>query len=114
MLAVAAPLLAWSLAGSPEAAAVRKPAPAAVSKPAEGDALHLRLRDVRRRSEEVRPGTPEAKALAAELSEIGAAYLEKRDLGRAIELLGEAYRLGFRQRDRPRASDSRLRPAGGV
>src|SRR6476619_3103348 len=91
MLAVAAPLLAWSLAVAPAPAAAPKPAPAAAPKPAEGDALHLRLRDVRRRSEEVRPGTPEAKTLAAELSEIGAGYLEKRDLGRAIELLGEAY-----------------------
>lgn len=99
MLAVAAPLLAWSLGVAPAPTAVRKPgsaaartpAPAAVPKPADGDALHLRLRDVRRRSEEVHPGTPEAKALAAELSEIGAGYLEKRDLGRAVELLGEAY-----------------------
>ena len=56
MLAVAAPLLAWSLAVAPAPAAVRKPAPAPAPQPAEGDALHLRLRDVRRRSEEVRPG----------------------------------------------------------
>jgi tetratricopeptide (TPR) repeat protein len=85
MLAVAAPLLAWSLAAAP--------APAAAPKPAEGDSLHERLREVRRRSEGVRPGTAEARVVAAELSEIGAGYLEKRDFGRAVELLGEA--LGF-------------------
>ena len=83
MLAVAATLLAWSLAAPP--------APAAAAKPTPEDPLHLRLRAVHRRSEGVHPGSPEARALAAELSEIGAAYLEKRDFGRAVEILGEAY-----------------------
>jgi len=83
MLAVAAPLLAWSLAGAPAPAA-------APARPAE-DALHQRLRALRRRSDNARPGTPEGKAIAAELSDIGAAYLEKGDYGRAVELLGEAY-----------------------
>jgi tetratricopeptide (TPR) repeat protein len=82
MLAVATPLLAWSLLAAPAPSA-----PPAVA----GDALHERLRSVRRRSEGIRPGTAEARKVAAELSEIGAAYLEKRELGRAIELLGEAY-----------------------
>ena len=85
MLAVAAPLLAWSLAAPPAPARAAKPTPA------DTDALHLRLRAVHRRSEGVHPGSPEARALAAELSKIGAAYLEKRDFGRAVELLGEAY-----------------------
>jgi tetratricopeptide (TPR) repeat protein len=85
MLAVAASLLAWSLAAAFAHAA---PAMAAGSDP-----LHERLRAVRLRSEGVRPGTAAARSIAAELSEIGAAYLEKREFGRAVELLGEA--LGF-------------------
>jgi tetratricopeptide (TPR) repeat protein len=82
MVAVAVPLLAWSL--------VAAHAPSAPS-PVPADALHERLRAVRRRSEGIRPGTTQARKVAAELSEIGAAYLEKREFGRAIELLGEAY-----------------------
>jgi tetratricopeptide (TPR) repeat protein len=82
MLAVATPLLAWSL--------VAAPAPSAPS-PVAGDALHERLRAVRRRSEGILRGTPQARGVAAELSDIGAAYIEKREFGRAIELLGEAY-----------------------
>ena len=87
MLAVAASLVAWSLAATPPPEIPPKAKPAATTD----DALHARLREVHRRSEGVHPGSAEARSLAAELSEIGSAYLEKRDFGRAVELLGEAY-----------------------
>jgi len=62
-------------------------APAAPS----ADLLHVRLQAVRRRSQGVRPGTPEARSIATELGAIGRGYLEKGEGGKAIELLEEAY-----------------------
>jgi tetratricopeptide (TPR) repeat protein len=62
---------------------------AAPSAPA--DELHSQLLALRRRSEGIRPGTPEARPVAAELARIGRAYLEQGDTGRAVELLEEAY-----------------------
>lgn len=62
-----------------------------MAAPAPVDALHARVQAVRRRSEGVRPGTPEARAIAAELGQIGHAYLDGGDAGRAVELLEEAY-----------------------
>jgi tetratricopeptide (TPR) repeat protein len=55
------------------------------------DPQHARLQAVRQRSEGVRPGTEQARSIASELGEIGRAYLEKGDGGRAVELLEEAY-----------------------
>ncbi|HEY6065822.1 MAG TPA: hypothetical protein VIY96_06670 [Thermoanaerobaculia bacterium] len=70
-------------------------ATAAVPPPAspasEPDPLHARLQALRRRSETVRPGSPEARGVASELGLIGRGYLEKGDTGRAVELLEEAY-----------------------
>jgi tetratricopeptide (TPR) repeat protein len=53
--------------------------------------LERRLGAVRRLAERARAGSPEARAVAAELSDIGAAYLEQAETGRAIELLEEAW-----------------------
>lgn len=55
------------------------------------DPLHSQLEAVRRRSQNVRPGTAEARSIAADLGRIGRGYLEQGDSGRAIELLEEAY-----------------------
>jgi len=55
------------------------------------DELEKRLASARRRAEAAARGTPEGKAAASELGEIGAAYLERGDTGRAVELLEEAY-----------------------
>jgi tetratricopeptide (TPR) repeat protein len=68
------------------AAAPARPDPAPDSDP-----LHARLQALRRSSADVRRGTPEARAVAAELGQIGRGYLEKGDGGRAVELLEEAY-----------------------
>jgi tetratricopeptide (TPR) repeat protein len=55
------------------------------------DPLHTQLQVLRRRSQDVRPGTAEARSIAADLGRIGRGYLEKGDSGRALELLEEAY-----------------------
>ncbi|HEX9148080.1 MAG TPA: tetratricopeptide repeat protein, partial [Thermoanaerobaculia bacterium] len=68
-------------------AGTARPAPTA----APADPLHARVQTLRRRSEGVRPGTPEARSIAGELGQIGRAYLERGDAGRAVELLEEAY-----------------------
>lgn len=68
-------------------AGIAAPAPAA----APVDELHSQLLALRRRSEGIRPGTPDARPVAAELARIGRGYLEKGDTGRAVELLEEAY-----------------------
>ena len=68
-------------------AGTARPAPTA----APADPLHARVQTLRRRSEGVRPGTPEAGSIAGELGQIGRGYLEKGDTGRAVELLEEAY-----------------------
>jgi tetratricopeptide (TPR) repeat protein len=65
--------------------------PAAAQQPEPIDPLHSQLQALRRRSQDVRPGTAEARSIAAELGRIGRGYLEKDDSGRAIELLQEAY-----------------------
>lgn len=66
---------------------------AALSAPssAPADELHSQLIALRRRSEGIRPGTPDARPVATELARIGRSYLEKGDTGRAVELLEEAY-----------------------
>jgi len=66
-------------------------APAPANRAPDSDPLHARLQALRRRSSSLRPGTPEARAVAAELGQIGRGYLEKGDGGRAVELLEEAY-----------------------
>jgi tetratricopeptide (TPR) repeat protein len=68
-------------------------AAAAATPPPAGDAdpLHARLQALRRWSVDVRPGTAEARSVAAELGSIGRGYLEKGDAGRAVELFEEAY-----------------------
>jgi hypothetical protein len=55
------------------------------------DPLHSQLQVLRRRSQDVLPGTAEARSIAVDLGRIGRGYLEKGDSGRAIELLEEAY-----------------------
>jgi tetratricopeptide (TPR) repeat protein len=65
--------------------------PAAPQQPEPVDPLHSQLQVLRRRSQDVRPGTAEARSIAADLGRIGRGYLEKGDSGRAIELLEEAY-----------------------
>ena len=65
--------------------------PAAPQQPESVDPLHSQLQVLRRRSQDVRPGTAEARSIAAELGRIGRGYLEKGASGRAIELLEEAY-----------------------
>jgi tetratricopeptide (TPR) repeat protein len=65
--------------------------PARVNPELHADPLHARLQALRRRSADVDRGTPEARAVAAELGQIGRGYLEKGDSGRAVELLEEAY-----------------------
>lgn len=69
--------------------ALTAPAIASLSDPR--DELEKRLASARRRAEKTAPGTPKASAIAAELGEIGAIYLERGETGRAIELLEEAY-----------------------
>lgn len=51
------------------------------------------IASIHRRASTVTPGTPGARQLARELSEIGRAYLGEGQAGRAVELLGEAYGL---------------------
>jgi len=53
--------------------------------------LEKRVAAAHRRAAQARAGSPEAKAVAAELSELGSAYLERAETGRAIELLEEAW-----------------------
>jgi tetratricopeptide (TPR) repeat protein len=53
--------------------------------------LERRLDNARRHAARVQAGSPEARAVAAELGEIGSAYLERSETGRAIELLEEAW-----------------------
>jgi tetratricopeptide (TPR) repeat protein len=53
--------------------------------------LERRLDAARRHAARVQAGSPEARAVAAELGEIGSAYLERSETGRAIELLEEAW-----------------------
>jgi tetratricopeptide (TPR) repeat protein len=65
--------------------------PAVPQQPEPVDPLHSQLQALRRRSQDVRPGTAEARSVAAELGQIGRGYLEKGDSGRAIELLEDAY-----------------------
>jgi tetratricopeptide (TPR) repeat protein len=49
------------------------------------------LAKLRRQTPAAAPGTPGARAFAGRLEEIGRGYLEQGDLGRAVELLEEAY-----------------------
>jgi tetratricopeptide (TPR) repeat protein len=53
--------------------------------------LERRVAAAHRRAARTRAGSPEAKAVAAELSELGSAYLQRSETGRAIELLEEAW-----------------------
>ena len=53
--------------------------------------LEKRVAVAHRRAARAQAGSPEAKAVAAELSELGSAYLERSETGRAIELLEEAW-----------------------
>jgi len=55
--------------------------------------LERRVAAVHRRAARAQAGSPEAKAVAGELSELGSAYLERSETGRAIELLEEAWGL---------------------
>jgi tetratricopeptide (TPR) repeat protein len=64
---------------------------AALGQAAPGEDLEKRLTAARRRANAATPGAPEAKAVASELGEIGAAYIARGDTGRAVELLEEAY-----------------------
>ena len=64
---------------------------AALGQAAPGEDLEKRLTAARRRANAAAPGAPEAKAVASELGEIGAAYIARGDTGRAVELLEEAY-----------------------
>ena len=80
MLAAVSLLVAAAAAASP-----------AVPQTAPADPLHSALQALRRRAADVRPGTAEARPVAAELGRIGRGYLEKGDTGRAVELLEEAY-----------------------
>jgi tetratricopeptide (TPR) repeat protein len=64
---------------------------AALGQAAPGEDLEKRLTAVRQRANGAMPGAPEAKAVASELGEIGAAYIARGDTGRAVELLEEAY-----------------------
>ena len=54
-------------------------------------ALDRDLASLRRRTTEVAPETPGARDLARELGRIGRGYLDLGDVGRAVELLEEAY-----------------------
>jgi len=69
--------------------ALAAPAPTLLSAPPED--LEKRLASAHRHAKAAAPGTPEGKAAASELGEIGAAYLERGDTGRAVELLEEAF-----------------------
>ena len=53
--------------------------------------LERRLGVARGLAERAQAGSPEARAAAAELGDVGAAYLEQGETGRAIELLEEAW-----------------------
>src|SRR5258708_1669638 len=53
--------------------------------------LEKRVAAAHRRAARAGAGSPEAKAVAAELGEIGSAYLQRSETGRAIELLEEAW-----------------------
>jgi len=53
--------------------------------------LERRVAAAHRRAAQARAGSPEAKAVAAELGALGSAYLERSETGRAIELLEEAW-----------------------
>ena len=53
--------------------------------------LDRELASLRRRTAEVAPETPAARDLARELGRIGRGYLDLGDVGRAVELLEEAY-----------------------
>jgi tetratricopeptide (TPR) repeat protein len=64
---------------------------AALGQTAPEEDLEKRLTAARRRANAATPGAPEAKAVASELGEIGAAYIARGDRGRAVELLEEAY-----------------------
>ena len=64
---------------------------AALGQTAPEEDLEKRLTAARRRANAATPGAPEAKAVASELGEIGAAYIARGDTGRAVELLEEAY-----------------------
>jgi len=70
-------------------AAAAVPTPTSTPGPARD--LSKELETTRRRAANVLPGTLRAKELAREIGEIGRAYLELGDNGRAIELLEEAY-----------------------
>jgi VWFA-related protein len=59
--------------------------------PASAEDLEKRLERARRHAESAVPATPAGRKVAAELGEIGAAYLTRGGTGRAIELLEEAY-----------------------
>lgn len=65
--------------------------PGAAQQPAPVDPLHSQLQALRVRAQTIRPGSAEARSIAAELGRIGRGYLEKGDAGRAVELLEEAY-----------------------
>ncbi|MGH9388623.1 MAG: peptidase MA family metallohydrolase [Vicinamibacteria bacterium] len=84
MIPVAALLFAVALGGSQAQVASPHSGP-------EGSDLGKRLLALHRRSEAVRPGTPEARVLCRELGEVGRGYLDAGDPGRAIEILEEAY-----------------------
>ncbi len=84
MLAVAASLLAWSFAAASRTAAGCK-------RRRKETLFTSACARCRLAPRECDPGHRGGAAVAAELSEIGCAYLEKRDFGRAVELLGEAY-----------------------
>ena len=68
-----------------------RPVAGGLPKDASPEDLEKRLAAARRHAERAQPGSPEGKAVAAELSDLGAAYLERSDTGRAIELLEEAW-----------------------
>ncbi len=102
----AASLLAAVLAAGPQAA----PAPAAPERAARERAIA----GLQARAAQARPGSREAARLASELEKIGAAYLAEGDVGRATELLSEAYALDETERPRARRAHARVRAHGGL
>jgi tetratricopeptide (TPR) repeat protein len=79
--------IALALGIAPGAASLAGGAPRD-SAPAD---LERRLAAARRHAAHTPAGSLEAKAVAEELGELGNAYLERRETGRAIELLEEAF-----------------------
>jgi hypothetical protein len=73
--------------------ALGAPPPAPVVPTGDDRELEKRVVAIYRRMNALAPGTPQARAVAHDLEEVGRAYLEKGETGRAIELLEQCYGL---------------------